>query len=91
MLFKIILKFWPALIPILLYLIYFVVKIMIRKFKKPNFSDEKIIEGEKIINNDFKKNQNYKIFDFNNKKFLLTLYLTLIIVILCMIILAFKI
>jgi hypothetical protein len=91
MLFKIILKFWPALIPILLYLIYFVVKIMIRKFKKPNFSDEKIIEGEKIINNDLKKNQNYKIFDFNNKKFLLTLYLTLIIVILCMIILAFKI
>jgi hypothetical protein len=91
MLFKISLKFWPALIPILLYLIYFVVKIMIRKFKKPNFSDEKIIEGEKIINNDFKKNQNYKIFDFNNKKFLLTLYLTLIIVILCMIILAFKI
>lgn len=89
MLIKILLKIWPALVPIAIYLIWqFVIKKIINKLKQKNNT----IEGEKIINDSTlqDKKNNKKIFDLSDKNLIITLYLSLIIMILCLIILAFS-
>ena len=89
MLIKILLKIWPALVPIAIYLIWqFVIKKIINKLKQKNNT----IEGEKIINDSTlqDKKNNKKIFDLSDKNLIITLYLSVIIMILCLIILAFS-
>lgn len=89
MLLKILLKIWPALVPIALYLIWqLLIKKIIRKLKAKNNT----IEGEKIVGEDSSKikENNKKIFDLSDKNLIITLYLSVIIMILCLIILAFS-
>ena len=93
MLIKILLKIWPALVPIILYLVWsLVIKKIIFKLKQRN----KIIEGEKIIGEKSSKDDNLhydfeskKLVNFNDRNFIIILYLSLIIMIACLIILAF--
>jgi uncharacterized membrane protein len=93
MLIKILLKIWPALVPIALYIVWsLIIKKIIFKLKQKN----KIIEGEKIIGEKSSVSDNLqydfeskKLFNFRNTNFIITLYFSLIIMILCLIILAF--
>lgn len=90
MLLKIFLKIWPALVPIVLFIIYklFIVK-LINRLKNKN----KTIEGEKVVGDSKTSPQTtnpQKLFNFNDKNLIITLYLSLIIMILCLIILAFN-
>jgi len=93
MLIKILLKIWPALVPIVLYIVWsLIIKKIIFKLKQKN----KIIEGEKIIGekSSVRDNLQYdfdskKLFNFRNTNFVITLYFSLIVMILCLIILAF--
>jgi hypothetical protein len=93
MLIKILLKIWPALVPIVLYIVWsLIIKKIIFKLKQKN----KIIEGEKIIGEKSSVSDNLqydfdskKLFNFRNTNFVITLYFSLIIMILCLIILAF--
>jgi len=95
MLLKIFLKIWPALVPIALFIIYklFIVK-LINRLKNKN----KTIEGEKVVGDSKTTPQNsgpqtyssQKLFNLNDKNLIITLYLSLIIMILCLIILAFN-
>lgn len=90
MLLKIFLKIWPALIPIILFVIY---KLIIVKLIKRLKNKNKTIEGEKIIGNSTtnpQPNNSEKLFNLNDKNLIITLYLSLIIMILCLIILAFN-
>jgi hypothetical protein len=93
MLIKILLKIWPALLPIALYIIWrLVIKKIIFKIKERS----KIINGEKIIGekssekNEINNSGNLKkIFNFSDKNFIITLYISLILMIACLIFLAF--
>ncbi|MFM7620716.1 MAG: hypothetical protein ACKO47_03835 [Alphaproteobacteria bacterium] len=90
MLLKIFLKIWPALVPIVLFIIYklFIVK-LINRLKNKN----KTIEGEKVVGDSkttLQATSPQKLFNFNDKNLIITLYLSLIIMILCLIILAFN-
>jgi hypothetical protein len=93
MLIKILLKIWPALVPIILYIVWsLIIKKIIFKLKQKN----KIIEGEKIIGEKSSVSDNLqydfdskKLLNFRNTNFVITLYFSLIIMILCLIILAF--
>lgn len=75
MLIKFLLKIWPALLPITLYLlwIFFFEKLYRKYFAKKDF-----IEGEfKVI----EKNAKVKRFSLDNKSFVITIYATLLLVI----------
>lgn len=93
MLIKILLKIWPALLPIALYLIWrFIIKKIIFKIKERS----KIINGEKIIgekSSEKSESNNSgnlkKIFNFNDRNFIITLYISLILMIASLIFLAF--
>ena len=93
MLIKILLKIWPALVPIAIYIVWnLIIKKIIFKLKQKN----KIIEGEKIIGEKSSARDNLqydfeskKLFNFRNTNFMITLYFSLIMMILCLIILAF--
>jgi hypothetical protein len=93
MLIKILLKIWPALLPIALYIIWrLVIKKIIFKIKERS----KIINGEKIIGekssekNEINNSGNLKkIFNFNDRNFIITLYISLILMIASLIFLAF--
>ncbi|GDX36279.1 hypothetical protein LBMAG18_07900 [Alphaproteobacteria bacterium] len=90
MLIKIFLKIWPALIPIVLFLIYKLIVVkLINRIKNKN----KTIEGEKIVGNSSTNPQPRnpeKFFDLNDKNLIIILYLSIITMILCLIILAFN-
>lgn len=90
MLLKIFLKIWPALIPIALFIIYKLIIIkLINRLKNKN----KTIEGEKVIGNSSTESQpknSQKLFNLNDKNLIITLYLSVIIMILCLMILAFN-
>ena len=93
MLIKILLKIWPALLPIALYILWqIVIKKIIFKIKERS----KIINGEKIIGekssekNEINNSVNLKkIFNFSDRNFIITLYISLILMIACLIFLAF--
>lgn len=80
---RFLLKIWPALLPIIFYLfwVFFIEKFIIKKILKK--SD--IIEGEKIVGEKTTAKKTDKIFSLQNKKFLITLYLSIIIAILTLI------
>lgn len=90
MLLKILLKIWPALIPIALFIIYKLIIVkLINRLKNKN----KTIEGEKVIGNSSTESQpknSQKLFNLNDKNLIITLYLSVITMILCLIILAFN-
>jgi hypothetical protein len=93
MLIKILLKIWPALLPIALYIIWrLVIKKIIFKIKERS----KIINGEKIIGEKSSEKSEInnsgnlkKIFNFNDRNFIITLYISLILMIASLIFLAF--
>ena len=93
MLIKILLKIWPALLPIALYIIWrLVIKKIIFKIKERS----KIINGEKIIGKKSSEKSEInnsgnlkKIFNFNDRNFIITLYISLILMIASLIFLAF--
>ncbi len=93
MLIKILLKIWPALLPIALYIIWrLVIKKIIFKIKERS----KIINGEKIIGEKSSEKSEInnsgnlkKIFNFNDCNFIITLYISLILMIASLIFLAF--
>jgi hypothetical protein len=101
MLIKILLKIWPAITPILLYIIWeFFIKKLINRIFRKNYcaknnnsqsnNEEKIIEGEFVEVGDKKSAQKFesksdKIFSLENKSFVITLYISLILAIACVI------
>jgi hypothetical protein len=105
MLIKILLKIWPAITPILLYIIWeFFIKKLINRIFRKNYcvknnnsqsnNEEKIIEGEFVEVGDKKSDQKFeskseKIFSLENKNFVIILYISLIIAIACIISFAF--
>ncbi len=90
MLIKLLLKIWPALIPILLYLfwVFVVEKIIIKKF----FKKSKIIEGEfKIVGEgETAQPRNLAIpkFSLQNRVFVTVLYLSFILAIIALVLTA---
>ena len=105
MLIKILLKIWPAITPILLYIIWeFFIKKLINRIFRKNYcvknnnsqsnNEEKIIEGEFVEVGDKKSDQKFeskteKIFSLENKNFIIILYISLILAIACIISFAF--
>ena len=101
MLIKILLKIWPAITPILLYIIWeFFIKKLINRIFRKNYcvknnnsqsnNEEKIIEGEFVEVGDKKSAQKFesksdKIFSLENKNFVIILYLSLMLAIACVI------
>lgn len=82
MLLKLLLKIWPALIPIILYVIW----ILFFKKKARESSKTKIIDGEfREINEGPKSNNDFSLKD---PKFIATVYLSLITAIICFLIFA---
>ena len=103
---KILLKIWPALTPILLYILWqYVLKKLINRFYKTKSSNnnsdaaqnnkEKIIEGKfEDIGNKNQPHQNNvaanpPAFSLHNKNFVIVLYISLILAIICLISFAF--
>lgn len=88
MILKILLKIWPALLPLTIYFLWVMtLKILTRRGKKGNF-----VEGEfQEINKDGQKinEQKPSPFSLNNKYFIITLYLSLISLIISFIFFAF--
>lgn len=105
MLIKILLKIWPAITPILLYIIWeFFIKKLINRIFRKNYcvknnnsqsnNEEKIIEGEFVEVDEKKTDQKFesksdKIFSLENKNFVTILYISLILAITCIISFAF--
>ncbi len=85
MLVKIILKIWPALIPILGYIIWnFLIKKLIAKY-----SANKVVDVEKVVGKKSTETYKTKAFSLQNKNFVIILYLSLILAILSVISFAF--
>ncbi len=84
MILKILLKIWPALVPLILYLfwIYVIDRIILKKLKK-----------SKIINAEFEEVRQNKIinpFSLKNYRFIFTIYLSLILLIISFLFLAVR-
>lgn len=92
MLIRLLLKIWPALLPILFYLfwIFVVEKIIIKKF----FKKSKIIEGEfKIVGEGETaqpNNSSIPKFSLQNRVFVMVLYLSFILAIIALVLTAFS-
>lgn len=95
---KILLKIWPALMPILIYVLYqlFLKKLLIKIYKsKKNFNQSnsaKIIDAEieeAIGQKKTKTKNSSNIFSLHNKYFIIILYVTLILAILAVLSFAF--
>ena len=87
---KLLLKIWPAFIPITVYIfwVYVVEGVVWKKFLKK----EEIIEGEKIVGEKTTKNSAEKAgnFSLKNRCFVTIVYMTLVLAILILIALAFS-
>jgi len=83
---KLILKLWPALIPIVLYLlwVYLIKKIIIKRIIKK----DKIIDVEKKVGQSSTQDEVDENFTLKNKNFLIVIYISLILIILSFINLA---
>jgi hypothetical protein len=82
---KLLLKIWPAFIPIIVYIfwVYVVEGVVWKKFLKK----EEIIEGEKIVGE--KTTQKAGKFSLKNRCFVTIVYMTLVLAILILIAMAF--
>ncbi len=99
MILKLLLKIWPALIPILLYIFWIIIKRMI----KNHFRKKSYIEGEFMEVKNYEKdmtshksrvitNDNKQIigdFSLRNPKFIIIVYLSLSLIIISLIFFAF--
>jgi hypothetical protein len=86
---KILLKIWPAFTPIMVYIfwIYVIEKFVLGYF----FKKDKVIEGEKLVGEKATKNsENIGKFSLKNRCFVTIIYMTLSLLILSMISLAFS-
>lgn len=86
MILKLIAKLWPSLTPILLYILwtYIVEKIFLKKLlKKSN-----VIEGQKIVGQKSTTINSFPTFSLKNKRFLLSLYCSVILAIISLILFA---
>lgn len=86
---KLLLKIWPAFIPIMVYIfwVYVVEGVILKKFLKK----EEVIEGEKIVGEKTTKNSAEKAgkFSLKNRCFVTIVYMTLVLAILILIAMAF--
>ncbi len=82
MLLKLLLKIWPSLIPITVYIFWVLVieKILQKIFKKKN-----VIEGEKIVGEKTTEVKKVGIFSLKNRCFVTILYMSLVLAILTLI------
>jgi len=88
MIVKILLKIWPALIPITIYLLWVFV---ISKFLKKISERKKLIEGKKIVGEkSTSSSMKISYFSLKNRNFILVLYFSLIAVILSLILFAIE-
>ena len=85
---KILLKLWPALLPIVIYLLWvFVIeKFFLQKF----FCKKTDIEGEKLVGEGSTEIKKMKIFSLQNQHFIAVLYSSLIVAIALLINLGFS-
>ncbi len=95
---KILLKIWPALMPIIIYIVYqlFIKKLLNKIYKTKNKFNQsnsaKIIDAEieEVVGEASTKVDNSSnIFSFHNKNFVIILYLSLILAILAVLSFAF--
>ena len=86
---KAILKLWPALTPIILYVLWiFVFKKLINKlFRKKDYIDGEFVE---IKDKNDKNQQKVSNFSLENPKFVIILYISLVFMIASLIFLAIK-
>ncbi len=86
---KAILKLWPALTPIILYVLWiFVFKKLINKlFRKKDYIDGEFVE---IKDKNDKNQQKVNNFSLENPKFVIILYISLVFMIVSLIFLAIK-
>jgi len=83
---KLLLKIWPAFIPITVYIfwVYVVEGVILKKFLKK----EEVIEGEKIVGE--KTTQKAEKFSLKNHCFVTIIYMSLVLAILILIAMAFS-
>ena len=90
MLLRFLIKIWPALTPILIYLfwVFVIERIILKKLLKK----KTIIEGEKVVGEKTTKEAVQKIsrFSLQNRQFLIVLYLSMILAILSLLYTAFS-
>jgi hypothetical protein len=79
---KLLLKIWPALMPIMVYLfwVFVVEKISAKIFKKKD-----VIEGEKVVGEKSTSSGKVGIFSLQNRCFVTILYMSLILAILSLV------
>ena len=81
--FKLLLKLWPALLPILIYFfwVFVIEKLILQKIfcKKTN------IEGEKLVGEGSTEIKKIKVFSLQNQSFVAVLYSSLILAIILLI------
>jgi hypothetical protein len=88
MLIKFLLKIWPALIPIMVYIfwIYVIDRFLIPKILKKKTD----IEGEKIVGGKTTAVEKLGVFSLKNRCFVVILYMSLVLAILTLITFAFN-
>lgn len=98
MLLKLLLKIWPALLPIAIYCLWILVRLIVRKIAQKKAG--KIIDGvfsEVKKDEKLAQNQSYETkdrvgdFSLHNRKFILVLYSTLFIAIICFLFFAIRV
>jgi hypothetical protein len=86
---KLLLKIWPAFIPIIVYIfwVYIFEGVVLKKILKK----EKVIEGKKVVGEKTTQNSIEKIgkFSLKNRCFVTIIYMTLVLAILILIAMAF--
>jgi hypothetical protein len=86
---KLLLKIWPAFIPIIVYIfwVYIFEGVVLKKILKK----EKVIEGKKVVGEKTTQNSIKKIgkFSLKNRCFVTIIYMTLVLAILILIAMAF--
>lgn len=93
---KFLIKIWPALIPIATYFLWsYVIEKLIQKITKNSAKNKQIIQGEYEVVGEKKTSQGQKTqkipnFSLKNPKFIITLYISLILAIASLIYSAFK-
>jgi len=84
---KLLLKIWPALIPIMVYLfwVYVVERVIVPKF----FKKKDTLEGEKVVGEKSTEVKKAGIFSLQNRCFVVILYMSLVLAILVLVGMAF--
>ena len=81
--FKLLLKLWPALLPIVIYLfwVFVIEKLILQKI----FCKKTDIEGEKLVGEGSTEIKKIKIFSLHNQRFVAVLYSSLVVAIVMLI------